>query len=240
MYTENEWKKRILEYFVVRSSHFRLHAVTSKDVIFSHFGSHTDANTDVAWSNLLANDLIIHIQDDILHTYKLNYLDVDKRTEIFNIINEDKIHKAEIMQPDEKETKELVFQFTPKVDPRIQNRSTYYHYVKIDDSDFWITLVKKRITTKSTKIIMGSFHDENSKIRKIVEAVKIIASRNDDGTFFRKQVEDIEQKACGNNRQPSKAAFEIFLHKGWIEEVDKKGRTKVYRLIDLPSYLKST
>lgn len=236
MYTVNEWQKRILKYFIAINGRFNIFKATNKEEIFRNFGSHKDANTDVAWSNLLANSLIIHSHINDKDIYQLNTFDDDKKTEIFRIISGDK-QRTEIMQPDESETKGLIFQFTPRTDPRVQNQSTYYHYTKNDDVDFWITLIKKQITTKPTKIIMGSIRDPKSRIRRIIEAVKIISSRNEDGIFFRKQIEDIDQEACGNNRQPSKAAFEIFLHKGWIEEVDKKGRTKMYRLIGLPNYL---
>ena len=65
---------------------------------------------------------------------------------------------------------------------------------------------------KAYRIILGSFKDPQSRIDRIWKATTKIGKANPDG-FRRKQVENIEQEACGNNRLPSKAAFDVFVFK---------------------------
>ncbi len=65
-----------------------------------------------------------------------------------------------------------------------------------------------------------------------------VGKENTDG-FRRKQVENIEQEACGNNRLPSKAAFDIFVFKKWLIE-EKKGKSIFYKLNTITSKKEET
>jgi len=89
-------------------------------------------------------------------------------------------------------------------------------------------LLKTQILGNAKRLILGSFNDANSRIMKIWNAaIGISGESNDNGKFIRKEVEDVE-KACGNNRQPSKAAFDIFIKTGLIKIVGKKGNSPIY------------
>lgn len=77
---------------------------------------------------------------------------------------------------------------------------------------------------------MGSLEDKNSRITKIWRAVLKVSKINKDNQFIRKWVENIEQEACGNNRLPSRSAFQIFVHLNWLEVVGRKGNTVYYRV----------
>ena len=48
--------------------------------------------------------------------------------------------------------------------------------------------------------------------------------------FVRKKVEDIEQAACGNNRIPSKCAFDVFVHEGFLTITGQKRLSKKYKV----------
>ncbi len=49
-------------------------------------------------------------------------------------------------------------------------------------------------------------------------------------SFIRKWVENIEQKACGNNRLPSRSAFHIFVHLKWLVITGRKGNVIYYKV----------
>jgi hypothetical protein len=49
-------------------------------------------------------------------------------------------------------------------------------------------------------------------------------------TFIKKNIEDADQEACGNERQYSSAAFDILEREKIIEEFSHKGRSKIYCL----------
>ena len=89
-------------------------------------------------------------------------------------------------------------------------------------------LLKTQILGNAKRLILGSFNDANSRIMKIWDATLVISEEsNENGKFIRKQVEDVE-KACGNNRQPSKAAFDIFVKTGLLKIIGKKGNSPIY------------
>src|SRR5205807_299508 len=134
---------------------------------------------------------------------------------------------AELVQPDESETIGLKLVFTKPADQKLLHRGNYYYYVKEDNNSHWVVLQKTKIATPAYRIILGSEKDENSRICRIWKATVVIGKEND-MLVIRKQVEDKDQRACGNNRLPSKAAFDVFVHKGWLTEVSKKGRTITY------------
>ena len=83
---------------------------------------------------------------------------------------------------------------------------------------------------KTTKVILGSQLDGSSRISKIKKATKLVSQLNDHGEFVRKNVEGIEQAACGNNRIPSKCAFDVFVREGFLTITGRKGLSKKYKL----------
>ena len=69
---------------------------------------------------------------------------------------------------------------------------------------------------KSQSIICKNIHLEE-KFNNLLEYLRV------------KSIEDIEPQACGNNRLPSKAAFDVFVFKKWVTDI-KKGRKTFYKL----------
>ena len=86
------------------------------------------------------------------------------------------------------------------------------------------------IPVKPYRIILGSLKVRDSRISKIWRAVQKVSKINKGEPFIRKWIENIEQKACGNNRLLSRSAFQIFIHLGWLEVTSKKGNTVYYRV----------
>lgn len=229
MKTIGEWKIRILEYFVARSRYTK-YRVSGKEEIFRGFGSNVDANADIAFMELITEGLIIKIKSSVKQFYTIDF--VDKMKEIKDIIQGDSIEeKAQLIQPDETEFEGLTLMFSIASQRKYPNQGIYYYCINKDDESHWIILVKTRIAGKAARINLGSLKDLDSRISKILKATITVAKESEDGNLFRKQVEDREQKACGNNRQPSKAAFDIFVKLGFLTIVGQKRRqTTLYKL----------
>jgi len=220
-----DWRKRILEYFVARGNHVM--RCSTKEKIFGFFGDHVDANTDIAFVTLLQNELIIQAESNGKKFYTIDF---EKTSEIRKIIIEESDEeKYEMIQPQEEEFNGLTLLFTTASDRRKQKSGVYYYCVKQDDHSSWVVLLKSQILGNAKRLILGSFNDANSRIMKIWNATMIISEENKDGKFIRKQVEDVE-KACGNNRQPSKAAFDIFVRTGLLKIIGKKGVSPIYEI----------
>lgn len=93
---------------------------------------------------------------------------------------------------------------------------------------------KTKPNNRASRIILRSLKDPDSRITKIWNATLQAASNADNEPFIRKRVEDIEPKACGNNRLPSKAAFDIFVYKKWLTKV-LKGKKTLYKVNTIKS-----
>lgn len=228
MLSVEEWKKRIVMYMTARSGGYQSYRASGKGEIFRNFGANIDPNADIAFLELLQEKIMLHINSGLKSYYILDF--VDKKEAVRLILRgETEKGKLELVQPDESETIDLKLIFTKSADPKLLHRGNYYYYVKENDETFWVVLQKTQINTPAYRIVLGSEKDENSRICRIWKTTAEIG-RTNTGLVIRKQVEDRNQKACGNNRLPSKAAFDIFVHKKLLSEVSKKGRTITYRL----------
>ena len=228
MISIDEWERRILLFFVDRSGFNNVYQAARKEEVFESFASHKDANMYIAFLQLENKGLILRCASNGGDFYMADIF--DKSDEIKQIIETKNLDtRTEIMQPDESETLGLKFQFTSKGYRTNPTQSTYYYYTKEDDDHYWICLHKTKPIGKASKIILGSFQDPKSKITQIWNATKWFTNKNNNEPFLRKRIEDIEPKACGNNRLPSKAAFDIFVFKKWILET-KIGRKTFYQI----------
>ena len=227
------WKQFILQFFIDRSS-YAVYKVTKKEKIFESFGRHLDANADIALIALISDGLVLHYVSDGDDFYTIDIF--DRKEDIQRIVNAERSDtRTQMMQPNEFETKGLEPRFTTKGTRPYPNQSTYYYYTKKDDESFWISLVKTKPNSNSTKIILGSLQDPKSRISRIWRVTKIVGEENtEERGFTRKQVEDKDQKACGNNRLPSKAAFDVFLNRGLLT-FTKIGRTTYYKIKKRPN-----
>jgi len=138
--------------------------------------------------------------------------------------------RAEIIKPSPEELKGLEIIFDSSSVRKYPNQGIYYYCKKIEENDFWVVLIKHSPNQKTTKVILGSELDNSSRISKIKRATKLVSKLSDNGEFVRKKVEDIEQAACGNNRIPSKGAFDVFVHEGFLVVTGQKGLSKKYKL----------
>jgi len=220
-----EWRRRFLTYFVASGNH-QIRASTKKK-IFASFGTHVDKNTDIAFNTLFDDGLLIQADSKGKKFYTVDF---DKIREIKRIIiHELDEEKYEMIQPPPEEFDGLKLVFTSASERKNPRQGAYYYCVKENDNRYWVVLLKTRIIGKATKINLGSFDNANSKITKIWDAVLIVSQLSKDGTFIRKRIEEQDPIACGNNRQPSKAAMDIFEKTGLLEIVDIKGLSIIYQ-----------
>jgi len=229
MFTVEEWKRRIVKFFVFRSYSGISYKITDEAELFRQFASNFERNTQTAYEELLDEEIIEEIKVNPKKFYALNF--TKKAQEIESIIkNEPFEEKSRIIKPEKKEFKGLREEFRDATSRGWPNRGFYYYYTKIDDSNFWVVLIKTKPNVKPYKIILESITKKDSRIMKIWRAAVKVSKINKGEPFIRKWVENIEQKACGNNRLPSKAAFQIFVHLGWLEIITRKGNTIYYKI----------
>jgi len=229
MYTVNEWKRRIVKFFVYRSKGGTIYRITNEEELFKTFASNFERNTQTAYEELRADNIIEEYRNNRLPFYTLNFS--EKSQEIIEIIkNEPFEEKSNIIQPTDKDFKNLREEFKDASSRGWPNRGFYYFCTKIDDPNDWVVLIKTKPNVKPYRIILGSLESKGSRISKIWRATQKVSKINKGEPFIRKWVENIEQKACGNNRLPSRSAFQIFVHLGWLVVTGRKGNTVFYQV----------
>jgi hypothetical protein len=77
---------------------------------------------------------------------------------------------------------------------------------------------------------MGSLNEPDSYISKLWHAASTIAEERKDGTFILQDLQDRERMACGNNRQRGKIALIIFRTLGYIQPVEIKGNSTIFKV----------
>jgi len=229
MFTVEEWKRRIVKFFVMRSYFGNSYRITNEAELFRQFASNYERNTQTAYEELLGEGIIEEIKVNPKTFYTLNF--TQKAQEIEAIIkNEPFEEKSHMIKPEPHEFKGLREEFRDATSRGWPNRGFYYYCTKIDEPNYWVVLIKTKPNVKPYKIILDSITKKDSRIMKIWRAAVKVSKINKGEPFIRKWVENIEQKACGNNRLPSKAAFQIFVHLGWLEVVTRKGNTVYYKI----------
>ena len=224
----SEWKRRIVRFFVV--SRAGLYKVPTEDALYEHFAANFEANTQKAFEELLEKDVIERKEIGTEVFYSVNPTKPKEIQSILDSVEE----TGEMMRPTSEETIGLKYEFTEKGSSRYRNRSFYYYYTSKENPDDWTVLIKTKAIPRPDKIHLGSVSDAGSRISMIWRAVCDV-EKDGGGFFVRKWVENLDQEACGNNRRPSKAAFEIFVHMELLERVGN-GRVK-YRIKKNPSDL---
>lgn len=220
-----EWRRRILEYLGARGNHqFR---ASTKEKIFASFGENIDEYAHVAFTTLVQDGLIIKSKSGRKEFYTLDFT---RSKEIGHIIFEEiNEEKMEMVQPQKDEFEGLVLVFSSTGEKKNPRQGLYYYCVKKEDHSDWIALQKTKIIERAKRIILGSFNHANSWVSMIWAAVLVISEQNQDGKFIRKDIEDFDPKACGNNRQRSKAAFDIFEKAGLIKPIGKRRNAILYQ-----------
>jgi hypothetical protein len=132
----------------------------------------------------------------------------------------------------DKDFDRLDFVFPTEANRAVPNRGKYYHCTKKNDKTYWITLVKPKGNSKAKRLVLGSLNDPKSRLSRIEAAIKIVSQESKYGYVIKKNVEDIEPKACGNQRQYSKAAFDILEYLKRIKaDGSKERRIVIYRVV---------
>ncbi len=229
MFTVEEWKVRIVKIFVFRSQSNTIYNVVNADKLYQQFADNFEKNTQTAYEQLLSSKIIERIQIDKKTFYALNF--TEKSSEISQMIkSEPFMEKSGLIQPTDKEFRGLKEEFRYVSSRRWPNRGFYYFCTKTTDPNSWIVLIKTKPAVVPYRIILGSTTDKKSRIMRIWKAVLKVSKIHGDAPFIRKHVENIEPKACGNNRLPSKSAFHIFVELKWLRVVNRKGNTVYYQV----------
>jgi len=226
VYSVEEWKIRIVKFFTFRTINGISYKIYHESELFKQFASAFERNTQTAYEELRASKIIEKFQNP--QTYYT--LDFTKKSQEINAIikNEPFEEKSSIIKPVSDEFRGLREEFRDASSRGWPNRGFYYFCTKIDDPNYWIVLIKTKPNVKPYRIILGSIKVKDSRIMKIWRATVRVAKINKGKPFIRKWVENIEQKACGNNRLPSRSAFQIFVSFGWLNVVGRKGSTIYY------------
>ena len=229
MFSIEEWKRRILKFFTYRSYDGNIYRITNEQELFRTFASNFEQNTQTAYEELRSAKIIEEYRIDGKVFYAPNF--GEKAREIDSIIkNEPFEAKSDVIKPTDDDFKNLKEEFRDASVRGWPNRGFYYFCTKINDPNFWIVLIKTKPNVKPYRIMLGSIKEKDSRIMKIWHATLKVSKINKGEPFIRKWVENIEQKACGNNRLPSRSAFQIFIHIGWLEIAGQKGNTTYYRV----------
>lgn len=225
------WKRRIVRHFVFRSYGGIGYRILKEKTLFDHFASNFETNTQIAYEQLLEDGVIKKYPTGSKMFYGLDF--VHKINEIDALTKDDQIEEtADMMRPSDDEIRDLREMFRDQT--RGSSTGYYYFYTKKSDPSYWVIMVKSRPNAKPSKIIMGSLTDKDSRIMKIWNATKRVSEIQRGGPFIRKWVENVDQQACGNNRQPSRAAFKIFEYLEWLEISSMRGRTAYYKRVGGP------
>lgn len=228
----DEWKKRVVELFMLRSPPNRLYKALSGDEILSWFGRYDGDKLKEAFESLINDKVIIQSSSGEKRFYQLNLW--EKSAEIRNLIRREPFaERAARVKPNAVYFNGLKEMFTRATERAWPNRGTYYYCIKEDDTDYWLVLIKTKPTiTKPDRIVLGSLKERDSKISKMWRVVIKVWKKNDKEPIWKKMAEDEDQTIFGNNRQPSTCAFQLFEHLKWIKEIGKKGNKMLYQIID--------
>ncbi len=215
--------------FVLHSHSGNSYRITDEAELFKQFAGNFESNTQIAYEELFASEIIEDVKVNGKAFYTLNFS--QKSSEIESIIkNEPFEEKSNLIKPTDKEFKDLQEEFRDASSRGFPNREFYYFCTKTDDPNSWVVLIKTKPNLPPCRIILGSITDKNSRIMKIWRATLKVSKINKGEPFIRKWVENIEQKACGNNRLPSRSAFHIFVYLKWLEITCRKGNVVYYKL----------
>jgi hypothetical protein len=213
-----EWRKRILMSLGARISYTKF---LSRRSIFEQFGDHVDDNTAPALQSLVDDRLVFRYYGD--HDYNDSYvINPSKSGDIITIVTEDVEEKAVIIPPYEPDFEGYSFWFYRESEGRSNNSSRYLYYRKNGDIPDFKVLIQNKTRSKTTKCDMGSFSDSHSRISHLWNAIDNVIKTD---FFIKRDVEKIDPIASGNNRQPLKAAFDIFEKLGYITRVTRGSKT---------------
>lgn len=230
------WKQRIVEFMTARSRYLT-YSTQKETEIEKNFTSHIDENFYVALKELIDNGIIHerNMGNMIGHTIDV----LKKKDEIKYLLRLDENDtKAELIVPTDEEFGDYKLVFNNASERKYPNQGIYYYTTSKKNPSSWLVLIKHNPIKKAMRVKLGSLDDDESFISRIWKSTKLASQLSQDSKFVRKNVEDLDQQACGNNRIRSKCAFDIFVYLGKLEICGQKGLSKIYNLKQITSISK--
>ena len=222
------WKKRIIEKFIERSSD-QPYRIRNVEEILDSFGRIELAAND-AWDQLIENKLLV---ENTVGTINYIFLNPNKQLEIMGYYNKEPVDEVRArLEPSVVNFQNLERRFEIVTEKAWPNQGTYYLCTQIGDPTDWMALFRSKPHKDPTRIKLGSLKDPESRIMRMWSIIRDLGK--DRSTFYKKQAEDLDQTAFGNNRQPGTAAFSVFCHLGWIKKVKRHG-VRVFYMLDQDS-----
>jgi hypothetical protein len=236
--TKAEWRKLILQRLYASST---VYLAKTREDILKLFLNYTDDNTNPAIDSLIADNYLEKF--DIRNGKEFFLINFDKRFEILqelfgtgntsSVPNPNNgVFEQDIAIPLHEETRKYNLrekpEFTTPSNIAFPNHGTYYVYVKRDDPTFYVVFIKTKISSHPTVLILGSLSNPASRLARIYHACQIASLDSD--MFHKQKIEILEPKACGNNRQHSKAALEILCNLELLKIAGRQKRSLYYKL----------
>lgn len=222
--SEEFWKKRIIEKFIERSSH-QAYRIRDVSEILNSFGR-IELAANTAWDQLFEDELLVK---NTVTGGDYICLNPNKQLEIMKYYNKEPVEEVRTrLEPSVVNFENLERHFEIVTEKAWPNQGTYYLCTRTGDPTDWVALFRSKPHKNPTRMNLGSLKNPESRITRMWGIVRDLGK--DGSTFYKKQAEDLDQKAFGNNRQPGTAAFGIFCHLRWIREVERCGAKIFYAL----------
>ena len=230
MASVESWKKRIIEKFIERS-YPTFYYITDPQQILDSFGN-IEFTGNTAWEELLNDEILVSSIIDNRHAIHLN---LNKHLEIRNYYNTEPVEEVMArLQPPPSTFEGLEQRHIVVTENAWPHQGTYYLCTLIGNPASWVALYRSKPNKGTTRMNFGSLQDRDSKITSMWNTIRGLGRR--EPIFYKKQAEDENQQAFGNNRQPATASFNIFCYLGWIREVERRGKRVFYSLNDAGLY----
>jgi hypothetical protein len=220
----SEWRIWILLQLISEG----LHNILLEGRLREEAGRHYDTRFDLALTSLMDEGIIMSLESKREKKYVVNFDKLDEAQKIIN--SETSYESPAIIQPYIAEPEGYIYWFENKETRKFKKQSTYrVYFKKTDQMDFAAQLMTQSMSNPRT-LYMGSLNEPDSYISKLWHAASTIAEERKDGTFILQDLQDRERIACGNNRQRGKIALIIFRTLGYIQPVEIKGNSTIFKV----------
>ena len=220
----SEWRIWILLQLISEG----LHNILLEGRLREEAGRHYDTRFDLALTSLMDEGIIMSLESKREKKYVVNFDKLDEAQKIIN--SETSYESPTIIQPYIAEPEGYIYWFENKETRKFKKQSTYrVYFKKTDQMDFAAQLMTQSMSIPRT-LYMGSLNEPDSYISKLWHAASTIAEERKDGTFILQDLQDRERIACGNNRQRGKIALIIFRTLGYIQPVEIKGNSTIFKV----------
>lgn len=220
----SEWRIWILQQLISEG----VHNILLEARLREEAGRHYDTRFDLALTSLMDEGIIMSLESKREKKYVVNFDKLDEAQKIIN--SETDYEPPTIIQPYIAEPEGYVYWFENKETRKFKKQSTYRVYFKKTDQMEFAAQLMTQSMSKPRTLYMGSLNEPDSYISKLWHAASTIAEERKDGTFILQDLQDRERIACGNNRQRGKIALIIFRTLGYIQPVEIKGNSTIFKV----------